>query len=237
MDFPLDLEGAIRPGLDITGNEIIIALKKRTRFKQNLEIYRPGLVVGQPGRSLLDYELNRIECVHAELGRYTYASQEPYTDISRAALIIERDPPPSPVIPFTSNMGPRILERYISWITEGCSPGSNSDTWGESVTADVAALLSIQERINIGKYVAEFKFQKAPDSFYAARNDPEALRALVVNREREMEVIQGARQLAAHYSFDPDQAVRWFEWMIARTVEVEVAYLTRRLDQTERLPS
>ena len=38
----LDLVRSIRPGLDILANEIVIALKKRTRFAHNPEVYVPG---------------------------------------------------------------------------------------------------------------------------------------------------------------------------------------------------
>lgn len=229
MDFPMDLEGAIRPGLDMLANETIIALKKRSRYKQNLEIYKPGLVVGQPERTLLDYELNRMEKLHAELGRYMYASQEPFTDVSGTALIIKRSPPPSPVRPFAARLAPVIIDHYIKWVERGCAPGSDSNSWGESVTSDVNALLCIQERINIGKYVAEFKFQKEPDKFKETNGDAAALRALIVKKDREAEVLQKARKLAEHYAFDPNQAEDWFRWKIAQTVEVEIAYLRERI--------
>ena len=69
MQKDLNLDKSIRPGLDILANEIIISLKKRSRYKQNLEVYRPGLVRDYPALSLLLYELARMEQVHAELGR------------------------------------------------------------------------------------------------------------------------------------------------------------------------
>src|SRR5690606_22543996 len=129
---------------------------------------------------------------------------------------IQRTPPPSPVKPFSSRMGPIIIEQYIQWVKRGCAPGSDSDSWGEAVTSDVNALLCIQERISIGKYVAEYKFQKAPDQFIETRGDAEALRELIVKKDREADVLKMARDLAAHYAFDPGQAEEWFEWMIAK---------------------
>ena len=76
MHPELNLKLSIRPGLDILANEIVIALKKRTRFPTNGPVYSPGLVVPAPGQSLLRYELGRVESIHAELGRYTFASQK-----------------------------------------------------------------------------------------------------------------------------------------------------------------
>jgi chorismate mutase len=229
MDKNLDLDGSIRPGLDILANEIVIALKKRTRFKQNLEIYEPGLVIGKPQISLLDYELNRQECCHAELGRYMYASQEALTDVSGTRLIIKRDTPENQVIPFSARQRPRIMSRYLQWIKAGCDEGSDSDTWGESVTADVAALLNICERINLGKYVAEFKYLENPEPFQNTNGRENALRELIVKKEREEAVLEMARKLAAHYEFDSGQAENWFRWMIECTVELEIDYLRERL--------
>ena len=76
----LDLDESLRPGLDLLANEIVIALKKRTRFPRNPEIYRPGLVRTAPGDTLLDYVLGGVEHLHAELGRYAFVSQEAFTE-------------------------------------------------------------------------------------------------------------------------------------------------------------
>lgn len=231
MDIELDLDGAIRPGLDILGNEIIIALKKRSRFKQNLEIYRPGLVIHHPELSLLEYELRRVEEVHAELGRYMYASQEAFTELGSVKPIIKRPPPENPVRDISSRVGQRIIQYYLAWVEECLEPGSDSDTFGETVTADVAALQGISERVNLGKYVAEFKFQQNREAFLQSKGDAEALRRLVVNEEREKKVMGVARQLADHYGFDAEQACRIFRWKIGLTTDVEVQYLQKRLDE------
>ena len=89
-EIHVDLEKSIRPGLDILANEIVIALKKRTRFRHNAEVYAPGLVVTDRSVSLLRYELERHERLHAELGRYTFASQESFTDVADVRPVIDR---------------------------------------------------------------------------------------------------------------------------------------------------
>ena len=231
MDIELDLDGAIRPGLDILGNEIIIALKKRSRFKQNLEVYRPGLVLDHPELSLLEYELRRVEEVHAELGRYAYASQESFTELGPVKPIIKRPPPENPVQDIPSRVGGQIIQYYLGWIEECLEAGSDSDTFGETVTADVAALQGISERVNVGKYVAEYKFQQNPQAFRQAQGDPGALRRLVVNEEREKRVIDVGRQLAEHYGFDAEQACRIFRWKIQLTTDLEINYLQKRIER------
>jgi chorismate mutase len=231
MQKELDLKETLRPGLDILANEIVISLKKRSRFKQNPEIYKPGLVLGRADISLLEYELGRIEQLHAELGRYTYANQESYSDISGVDLIINRPPPESPICNYLTKSGPRIIEFYITWIKDSCLSGTDSNTYGESVTSDVNALLNILERVNLGKYVAEYKFRKNPEIFRKTRGDAEQIRNLIVKPEREKKVLEMASRLGEHYDFNREQAVNIFQWMIKTTVCIEIEYIRRRLGQ------
>ena len=234
MEESLDLEGRLRPGLDILATEIILALKKRARYKRNPEIYAPGLVIGHPHISLLQYELNRMERIHAELGRYTFASQQPFTDVGDVQLIIKRETPASPIQAFRNNIGEAVIRHYLEWIDAYLEPGSDSDTFGEVVTTDVAALLDIFERINLGMFVAESKFQSTPEAYLEAKGDEDTIRNLLVNKEREAKVIELAARLATHYEFDPDQARHVFGWMIDCTVIVEIRYLQARTKGAER---
>ena len=224
----LDLDQSLRPGLDLLANEIVIALKKRTRFPRNLEIYRPGLVRSAPRETLLDYELGRIERLHAELGRYTFASQEAFTEVSGIEPIILREHPPSPIAPMTSGAGDRVKAFYLDWVERACGAGSDANTYGETVTTDVEALLCILERVNLGKFVAESKLAEIGDRFREAGDDVEAIRALLVRRGREAQVYELARRLASHYELDVDLAIDVFRWMIETTIDIEVAYIRMR---------
>ena len=232
MHPALDLQHSIRPGLDILANEIVISMKKRTRFKQNPEVYAAGLVYRLPTQTLLRYELGRVEQVHAELGRFSYADQEPFTDVTNVPLVIARDSPPSPIKHMRSHVGDRIIEFYTNWVSGGCEPGSDSDTFGETVTADVVALLLIMERINLGKYVAESKYLASPEPFHEAGYDRDAILDLILVKAREGQVFEIARQLAEHYEFSADAAVALFEFMVTVTKDVEVDYIRQRLDLT-----
>jgi len=229
MDKEMNLDGAIRPGLDILANEIIISLKKRSRYKQNLEIYRPGLVIGHDDLSLLEYELARMETLHAELGRYTYASQEAFTDVRDVPLIIRRQPPPCPIYNFATGLGPETIQFYLKWIETSCPAGSDSDTYGETVTTDVAALLNFFERINLGKYVAECKYKEAPERYRKTGGDPVKIERLLSDSKRQAKVIDMAMKTAEQYDFDAAQARHAFEWLIRITLRVETQYIKNRL--------
>jgi len=229
LDDRLDLRSRLRPGLDLLANEIIITLKKRTRFQVNPEIYRPGLVVDHPDVSLLDFELARTERFHAELGRYAYTRYDSFTDVGAVPLVIRRRPPQSPAHNYPTRMGPEIRAHYVDWVHARCEPGSDSDTWGESVSADVAVMMNLAERITMGKSVAEYKFQQDPAAYRRTAGDPGQIRDLLVNSQRESEVIDLARHLARIYEFAEDQAVAMFNWIIRTTISVEVSYLQMRI--------
>lgn len=232
MDDRLDLRSKLRPGLDLLANEIIIALKKRTRFQINPEIYRPGLVVGHPDTSLLDFELARTERFHAELGRYAYTRCDSFSDVGDVPLVIKRRPPQSPAHNYPTQMGSEIRAHYVDWVHSHCKPGSNSDTWGESVSADVVVMMNLAERITMGKSVAEYKFQQDPAAYCQTAGAPDRIRALLVNSQRESEVIELARHLARIYDFDECQAAAMFEWIIRTTIFVEVSYLQMRIAES-----
>lgn len=227
----LDLKGSIRPGLDILANEIVIALKKRTRFRHNDSLYRPGLIPGDPTISLLEYELGRIEHCHAELGRYTFASQESFTAVSSVEPVIHRDIPESPIMQVDSGSSVRILEFYKEWVHRACPSGENPDTYGETVTSDVNALLAILERVNLGKLVAESKFLELTDAFMDSRGDRDAMLALIVRKDREASVMELAATLGEHYELPVEHAQDVFRFMIETTVDIEVDYLRKRISE------
>ena len=224
----LDLDDSLRPGLDLLANEIVIALKKRTRFPRNPEIYRPGLVRTAPGETLLDHVLGGVERLHAELGRYTFASQEAFTEVAGVEPVILREDPPSPIARMGSGAEARVKTFYLAWVERACRDGSDSSTYGETVTADVEALLCILERVNLGKFVAELKFAERESEFRKVDGDIEATRGLLVRKHREAQVHDLAQRLAAHYELDAELAHEVFAWMIETTIDIEVAYVRMR---------
>ena len=225
----LDLARTIRPGLDILGNTIVIALKKRARFAVNAPVYAPGLVRGRPERPLLEHALGGVERLHAELGRYTFAAQDAFTDVAAVEPVIVRDMPTSPIEPMPSGVGRRVLDFHRDWIEAVCRPGDEPATYGETVTADVDALLAIMERINLGKPVAESKFREHEAGLRATGGEREAMLGYIVRPEREAEVLATAERLAERYELPAAHVRRAFEFMIGATVDLEVEYLRRRI--------
>ena len=177
------------------------------------------------------YELCRIEQCHAELGRYSFAAQDAYTDVSLVENIINRKAPESPVRDMASGVGQRIIDFYKLWIEKYCDNSDKPETYGQTVTADVDVLLAIMERVNLGKQVAESKFVELTDDFKATGGDREGMLKLIVRKDREQKVIDLSRNLATHYELTESAAVDVFEFMISVTVDIEVDYLRMRIDE------
>ena len=89
--------------------------------------------------------------------------------------------------------------------------------------------MSILQRVNLGKYVAEIKFTESPESFAQPKGSAMASSELIVRRDREAEVEALAVRLGEHYDFDPQEAHNLFRWMIDITVDIEVDYIRMRL--------
>ena len=225
----LDLAGSIRPGLDILANEIVIALKKRTRFQRNSPVYDPGLLPAHPSLSLLDYELALVERQHAELGRFAFAEQDAFTNVADVELIMQRKPPDNAVEIMPSRAGDRIKAFYFDWLNDACEPGTDEGSYGETVTSDVVALLAIMERVNLGKLVAESKYQSMPDAFRETGGDRDQMLNYIVRKDRESAVRSMAAELAEHYGLSSKLVVSVFDFMINTTVDIEVDYLRLRL--------
>ena len=172
-----------------------------------------------------------MEAVHAELGRYTYSDQESYTDVTGIPLIIKRESPPSPIDNIPTGKAEAVISFYTGWIQSYCAPGTDSDTFGESVTSDVANLMNLLERITLGKFVAESKFQKEEDNFRKTGGDTDQIRTMITHPEREEQVLIMAGKLAEHYEFDVSEARKIFLWLIKTTVDVQVKYILHRMEQ------
>lgn len=225
----LDLAGSIRPGLDILANEIVIALKKRSRYPLNSPVYQPGLLPAHPALSLLDYELALVERQHAELGRFAFAEQDAFTNVADVELILQRGPPDNPVEIMPSRAGERIKSFYFDWLKDACEHGTDEGSFGETVTSDVASLLAIMERVNLGKLVAESKFQSMPDAFRETGGDRDQMLSFIVRKDRESAVRDMASELANTYGLPPTAVVSVFDFMIETTVDIEVDYLRLRM--------
>jgi chorismate mutase len=129
----------------------------------------------------------------------------------------------------SSGVGKNIIAFYRQWIEQACKEGDDANTYGETATSDVVALMAIMERVNLGKSVAEAKFLDQPQAYIDTRGDREALLALLVKKDREAQVIELAANLAERYDLPAKHAVSVFNFMIDTTIDIEIDYLRMRI--------
>jgi len=128
-----------------------------------------------------------------------------------------------------SGVGERIIGFYQNWVNDACTQGDQPDTYGETVTADVNALLAIMERVNLGKSVAEAKFLKEPEAFKQTQGNRQAMLELLVKKDREAQVLELASNLAQRYELATEHALSTFNFMIDTTIDIEIDYLRMRI--------
>ena len=218
--------GELRVRLDQMTERIVSRLKDRSRFPLNESVYRVDAIpiVGRSGISFLQFSLEGLEAYHASLGRFAYPDQYP---------VLGRDLPPSPVTRVVTqpdvsrraiSIGDGLVSFYLQTLPRLCSPGDDPNTYGETVYVDADLLQLVNERINVGRYVAEAKATSDP-SIYAIRHDAQLVEERLKDARREEALLAAVEGIAERYALDPSVVRAVFRWIIDETLRVEVAYL------------
>lgn len=216
----------VRIRLDQMTERILSRLKDRSRFPQNPAVYRAGGVPieGRTGISFLDFSLEGLERYHGSLGRYAFPDQYPLF----SGQVYE-----SPVVrTIASSETPKILIElkddllvfYQDVVAMLCTAGDDVSTYGETVYIDADLLTLLHERINIGRHIAAAKYSSNPGLRDILGDSPalsDALRDVV----REQALLTSVEASANRYDLDPKVARSVFEWIVARTLALEVSYL------------
>ena len=237
----LSLKKDIRPRLDEMAEEIIIGLKKRSRFLLNKPVYEerfpidpkelqeyPALSRQFPnGMTRFEDRLWRDQSTDSIHRRFLYDNQHP--------VLFSRDQLPearydgglrkNEVAPVDINMGDKILEFYHEILPQICQPGQDSDTYGEAVLEDSLNIRKLYERIcGLGPYVAQAKIQDDPSLLEIT--DETVLRDKLTDPKRERDVMAKGLRLARKYKLpNPSVAKDIFRQIIDLTLDVEVAYI------------
>ena len=211
--------------IDQTNEGIVSMLKDRSRFEANPTVYIPdGVAIeGRSGISFLYYALEGLERYQASLGRFQFPDQQPLV-IDRPGMTYVRREVPNDCLPIDIKIGPQLIEFYLSLLPRLCQSGDNPETYGETVYVDAGILYCMENRINIGRHVAESKLAANLDLIKLA---PEALATALRNETREKEAIARAELAAIDYKFDPDIAKDVIKWLMDQTLKLEVEYTQR----------
>ena len=212
----------VRQRLTKMTDRLLMRLHDRAGFPLNRPVYEPGGVPipGRPDISLFSFAIEGLEAYHASLGRFEHPDQYPLSEAGRP-----RTPTPDERVQialredletfYTREVLPRLCEDAVD-------PGS----FGETAYVDADLLELLNERIHIGREIALAKVGREPDLWELVRDDARLAERLT-DRERERAVIEDAGQAAERYGLDRELSRFVFEWIIGRTLALEVEYLQR----------
>ena len=218
---------ALRSRLGKMTDRIIFRLQDRSGFPLNPSVYQPGAVpiLGRPDVSFLEFAMERLEAYHASLGRYEYPDQHPIISSMLPATMARRivGVPELPNVDI--NLKDKLLPFYCDTVLpQLCELSDNPDTYGETVFLDADVLELLNERINIGRYVARSKVEADPRIWDIVSDSNELIKKLRDHNQEER-VINSVRSAADKYGLRQDLAELVFRWVIEQTIDVEVMYL------------
>lgn len=216
----------VRIRLDQMTERIISRLKDRSRFPQNPTVYRPDGVPlqGRPGISFLEFALHGLEAYHASLGRYEYPDQYPLFSGEIAGSAAARTVKMAGLPRHAISIREDLLAFHRDTVEQLCPAGDDPDTYGETVYVDADLLQLLNERINVGRYVAQAKKDSDAGLLDLVTDDRE-LAARLTDSAREEALIARVREVAARYELSEVNAEQVFRWIISETLKVEVLYL------------
>src|SRR5439155_21315448 len=170
--------GELRVRLDQMTDRIVSRLKDRSRFPHNEAVYRlDGVPIrGRDGISFLQFALEGLETYHASLGRYDHPDETPLFTPAIPSASASRTVTRPHVPRLRINRRDDLLAFYATVLKWLCPPGDDADTYGETVYVDSDLLVLINERINVGRYVAQVKADRDP-SILSVVDDPMQLEA------------------------------------------------------------
>lgn len=219
--------GELRVKLDRMGERIVGKLKARTLFPQNLPVYESGGVEIQSDEpiSFLEFATKGLEEYHGTLGRFMYSDQFPLSGaLPNMTTPVRREVGETSLQQVEFSIAKDLFPFYTGLIKEFCEEGNDSTALGETVYVDADLLALINERVNMGRYVAERKLTDNPGIYEAAENE-EVLLSHLKDVKREEDLIEKIRQVSEGYGLNPDMTEKVFRWMIERTIDVEIAYV------------
>lgn len=162
--------------------------------------------------SLLDYLLREQERLQSRVRRYQSPDEYPFFPDVLEEPILQPLEYPRILHENAVCVNDVIKERYINEILPAICPkfgredrGETQENYGSSATCDVACLQALSRRVHFGKFVAESKFQKDPETFVRLikAEDRAGIDAAITNSAVEQKVLERLRLKAKTYGTDP----------------------------------
>lgn len=206
---------------------ILFRLNERSDFLLNRPVYLNDAVEigGRTGISLLEFAIEGMEAYHTSLGRYQYPDQYTLADSIVTESSIRRIVTTTALPHVKISIKRELLQFYQQAVLPKlCRDGEAPDTYGATVYLDAQLLELLNERINVGRYVAQAKVDTDPEILEVV-SDKEALSNKLRDVPQEDRVIQSVLESAEACGVDKDLAELVFRWVIETTINLEVDYL------------
>lgn len=252
----LDLS-VIRYQLIRLEDTVLFHLIERVQFPYNSTIYKPGAIT-IPGSDLSfsDWVLREQEALQSSIRRYQSPDEYPFFPDAMRPPILPDLHYPKILWPNDVNLNKELKERYVEIILPAaCAKPDHveraeaQENYGSSATADVTCLQALSRRIHFGKFVAESKFLKDPETFVRLikAGDRKGIDAAITDSKVEQKVLARLKLKAQMYGRDPsftDDSIvskinvnavvdMYRDHVIPLTKVVEVEYLMQRLKGTQ----
>ncbi len=231
----------VRAYLESLEEEILSAYLARAQFAHNEAVYEKGYF-GNPDESMLDKMLLELETVYSKFGRYIDPVERPFNDNlpEPERQVIVQDHSLMIADYNQASVTPLIMQVYLRFLDRICEPGDDRQH-GSSAEHDIAALQVTSQRIHAGMLVAEWKYDKNPETYWALiqRKDEKGLLETLTDKGKEDEVAARIYAKAEERMNTANQDVRQvispFEFMhyfmrniVPLTKQVEVLYFLNR---------
>ena len=202
---------SIRSTLVRQEETIIFAMIERAKYRRNYAIYDAKQnhlrnVYGAP-LSFLEWMLIETEKLHAKARRYTSPEEHAFYPNFLPQPVLPTINFPT-ILPVTDknivNLNTEVFRWYVEKIIDRLCIAGDDEQHGSSVLCDISALQALSRRIHYGKFVAESKFLKDPETYIKLVNqgDVKGVVNLLTNVEVERNVLRRAFVKASTYGQD-----------------------------------
>lgn len=192
---------------------ITFHLIERVQFPLNKTVYVAGGVkIPNSELSLLDYLLREQERIQSRVRRFQSPDEYPFFPDVLEEPILQPLQYPRILHDNEVNVNNVIKQRYIEEVLPAVCPefgredrGETQENYGSTATCDVSCLQALSRRIHFGKFVAESKFQKDPETFVRLirAGDRAGIDAAITNAQVEKKVLERLGLKAKTYGTDP----------------------------------
>jgi chorismate mutase len=206
---------------------ILFRLNERSDFPINRPVYLKDAIEieGRTGISLLEFAIEGMEAYHASLGRYQYPDEYSLLTGNITEPSVRRSVNTLALPQVDLSITQELLEFYQQGVLPKlCRDDDDPNAYGATVYLDAQLLELLNQRINVGRYIAQAKADANPEILRVV-SDSQELSSRLRDKPQEERVIQGVLEAAEACGLETELAERVFRWIIETTIKVEVGYL------------